>query len=60
VQSVANALGYDSASAFTTMFKKIMGASPKRYALRRDEGRTPGEGFPRPRNSKTRRIAMGA
>ncbi len=31
VQSVSEQLGYDSVSAFITMFKKALGKSPKRY-----------------------------
>lgn len=35
VQSVANDLGYESASSFVTMFRKAMGTSPGRYMTRR-------------------------
>nr|WP_275945497.1 helix-turn-helix domain-containing protein [Bradyrhizobium sp. BRP22] len=31
VQSVSEVLGYDSVSAFITMFKKALGKSPARY-----------------------------
>jgi len=31
VQSVSGALGYESVSAFITMFKKALGKSPARY-----------------------------
>jgi AraC family transcriptional regulator, regulator of nimT len=31
VQSVSEALGYESVSAFITMFKKALGKSPARY-----------------------------
>lgn len=43
VQSVAFELGYESASAFITMFKKVMGQPPGRYlaARRADNARTP-------------------
>ena len=35
VTSVALALGYDNPAAFTTMFKRVLGASPRAY-LRRE------------------------
>jgi AraC-like DNA-binding protein len=31
VTSVALDLGYDSVAAFTTMFKRMLGASPRHY-----------------------------
>lgn len=36
VQTVALDLGYDSASAFITMFKKVLGKSPGRYLAARE------------------------
>jgi AraC-like DNA-binding protein len=38
VQTVALDLGYHSASAFITMFRKTLGASPTRYLAERDRG----------------------
>ena len=35
VTTVALDLGYDNPAAFTTMFKRVLGASPRAY-LRRD------------------------
>jgi AraC-like DNA-binding protein len=35
VQSVADQLGYESASSFVTMFRKALGSSPARYMARR-------------------------
>lgn len=35
VQSVAAELGYEGASSFVTMFKKVLGSSPARYMARR-------------------------
>lgn len=37
VQSVANDLGYESASSFITMFRRVLGSSPARYMARRLE-----------------------
>ncbi|XXU24725.1 helix-turn-helix domain-containing protein [Sorangium sp. So ce887] len=37
VQSVANDLGYESASSFVTMFRKALGTSPARYMTGRLE-----------------------
>jgi len=33
VQQVSGELGYDSVSAFITMFKKALGASPAKYLM---------------------------
>lgn len=41
VAAVALALGYESESAFSTAFKRVMGCSPRRYG--RDRGRPPVE-----------------
>lgn len=38
VQAISQALGYDSPSAFTAMFKKHMGKPPRRYLQDRTEG----------------------
>jgi AraC-like DNA-binding protein len=35
VQSVATDLGYESASSFVTMFRKLIGTSPARYMAQR-------------------------
>lgn len=35
VQSIADDLGYDSAGAFVTMFRKTVGAPPKRFLAER-------------------------
>ncbi|HGM4887813.1 MULTISPECIES: helix-turn-helix domain-containing protein [Stenotrophomonas] len=35
VQAVADHLGYDSAGAFVTMFRKTVGAPPKRFLAER-------------------------
>jgi AraC-like DNA-binding protein len=35
ISTVAAALGYESESAFSLAFKKVMGCSPRRFALRR-------------------------
>lgn len=40
VQSVSGALGYESVSAFITMFKKALGKSPARYFSDRESERT--------------------
>jgi len=37
VQAVSQDLGYESVSAFITMFKKALGQSPARYLAKRDE-----------------------
>lgn len=37
MQSVANDLGYESASSFVTMFRKALGTSPARDMTRRLE-----------------------
>lgn len=37
VQTVAFDLGYDSASAFVTMFKKAMGQPPMRFLAQRPQ-----------------------
>jgi AraC-like DNA-binding protein len=36
VTAVALDLGYDNPAAFTTMFKRVLGASPRRYLRERD------------------------
>jgi AraC-like DNA-binding protein len=52
VQTVALDLGYDSASAFITMFKKVLGQPPRRYLTERralrvqQPGRPPYTGSP--------------
>ena len=33
ISEIAQSLGYESASAFTKAFKKIMGCSPRQYGL---------------------------
>lgn len=38
VQQVAHALGYDSTTAFITMFKKVLGKTPKAYLAELDPG----------------------
>lgn len=38
VQAVSEALGYESVSAFITMFKKALGKPPARYFTDRDNG----------------------
>lgn len=38
IQRISQALGYDSPSAFTAMFKKHMGQSPRRYLQDRTDG----------------------
>ena len=49
VQTVAFDLGYETSSAFITMFRKVLGASPARYlAARRDRARQEGRGHTRP------------
>lgn len=40
VQSVSGALGYESVSAFITMFKKALGKSPARYFSEREADQT--------------------
>jgi AraC-like DNA-binding protein len=35
VSAIAPALGYESESAFTTAFKRVMGCAPREYARRR-------------------------
>ncbi|MGK9167095.1 helix-turn-helix transcriptional regulator [Inquilinus limosus] len=40
VTTVALDLGYDSAAAFTTMFKRLLGAPPSRYFVAGEDGRT--------------------
>lgn len=56
VQSVSEALGYESVSAFITMFKKALGKSPARYFSEREAGQTgPGETC-RETNCKLRRM----
>ena len=44
VQSVSDSLGYESVSAFSTMFKKIVGISPGRYAVLEKEPGTTSRG----------------
>jgi AraC-like DNA-binding protein len=39
VQAVSGDLGYESVSAFITMFKKALGKPPARYLADRDNGR---------------------
>lgn len=41
VTSVALDLGYDSVPAFTTMFKRMLGASPRSYLRRSGDGERP-------------------
>ncbi len=41
VTSVALDLGYDSVPAFTTMFRRMLGASPRSYLRRSGEGERP-------------------
>ncbi|MDR0227435.1 MAG: helix-turn-helix transcriptional regulator [Burkholderiaceae bacterium] len=44
IQSVADALGYESAPAFVTMFRKAVGTSPRRFLAQRSapqQGMTP-------------------
>ena len=36
VAEVANRVGYESESAFSTAFKRVMGCSPRRYSRGRD------------------------
>jgi AraC-like DNA-binding protein len=56
VQSVSEARGYESVSAFITMFKKALGKSPARYFSEREAGQTgPGETC-RDTNCKLRRM----
>ncbi|UPJ57007.1 helix-turn-helix transcriptional regulator [Bradyrhizobium sp. 192] len=56
VQSVSEALGYESVSAFITMFKKALGKSPARYFSEREAGQAgPGETC-RETNCKLRRM----
>ncbi|WP_239496461.1 MULTISPECIES: AraC family transcriptional regulator [Stenotrophomonas] len=43
VQAVADDLGYDSSGAFVTMFRKAVGAPPKRFLVERG-GRLPASG----------------
>jgi AraC-like DNA-binding protein len=35
---IAKSLGYESESAFSTAFKRVMGCTPRQYGLRRDPG----------------------
>jgi AraC-like DNA-binding protein len=35
ISSIAPALGYESESAFTTAFKRVMGCAPREYARQR-------------------------
>ena len=44
VASIALSLGYESESAFSTAFKRVMGASPRRYGVRREETAADGAG----------------
>jgi AraC-like DNA-binding protein len=39
IQAVADALGYESAPAFVTMFRKAVGTSPRRFLALRSAGR---------------------
>jgi AraC-like DNA-binding protein len=45
ISEIARSLGYESASAFTKAFKKIMGCSPRQYSCSRNSvSRAYGEG----------------
>ncbi len=52
VSAIALSLGYESESAFSTAFKRVMGCAPRRYgrgkdlAQRRDQRRDPGQSGP--------------
>jgi AraC-like DNA-binding protein len=61
VQSVSGALGYESVSAFITMFKKALGKSPARYFSEREADQTlhlrvdlAGDGLPAPPDAPAR------
>jgi AraC-like DNA-binding protein len=36
ISAIARSLGYESESAFSTAFKRVMGCSPRQYSRRRN------------------------
>lgn len=46
IAAIARALGYQSESAFSTAFKRVMGGSPRRYARGRSDAPPHGEAGP--------------